>query len=102
MLLRLPSLCSRLLPLGERPPGRVGHRRGTTHIALFPWPPAERRLQVSKHGALQCLCPFPVSIRPVVAFSISDTSLLNTPSTCLASPCGQLSWPRLFGRDSDE
>src|SRR5207244_10664842 len=71
--------------------GRVGHRPGTTHIALFPWPPAERRLQVSKHGALQCLCPFPVSIRPVVAFSIADTSLLNTPSTCLASPCGQLS-----------
>src|SRR5258708_11957841 len=56
-----------------------------------------RRLRVSWHGALQCLRPSPVSLQPVLALSISDTSLLKTPSTCLASPCGQLSWPPWSG-----
>ena len=54
---------------------RIGRRRGTTHIALFPRPSPERGVSVSEHLALQCLFPVRVSMLPVSALSISDTSL---------------------------
>ena len=56
---------------------RIGRRRGTTHIALFPRPSPERRLRVSWHDALQCFNPSLVSLHPVVVLSLSDTSLFE-------------------------
>jgi hypothetical protein len=54
---------------------RIGRRRGPAQAALFPRPSPERRMHVSKHGALQCCCPFPVRRLPVAALRISRTTL---------------------------